>query len=168
MLGVDRESLLSLVALSALSLAVLAAVSRPLLFASLQPELAEARGVPVRLLSTLFLGIVAVAVSESSQIVGVLLVFTLMVGPAAAARNLSPRFGRGVALSAALALCEAWGGVTLAWFTDWPVSFWITALSAAVYALSFAPIASRRLRVVRPGSRRPGSAGVSPASGAPV
>ncbi|WP_237476339.1 metal ABC transporter permease [Lichenibacterium dinghuense] len=156
-LGVDPESLLSLVVLSALSLAVLAAVSRPLLFASLQPELAEARGVPVRRVSVIFLGIVAVAVSEASQIVGVLLVFTLMVGPAAAARNLSPRFGVGVALSAALALAEAWGGLVLAWQTDWPVSFWITALSAAAYGLSFAPMAARASRALS--RRRAASAG---------
>ncbi len=146
-LGVDRDALWSLAGLAAASIAVLAVVSRPLLFASLQPELAEAKGVPVRLISVIFLAIVAVAVSESSQIVGVLLVFTLMVGPAAAARNLSPRFGTGIALSAALALVEAWGGVTLAWFTDWPVSFWITALSALAYGLSFAPSRLGRARV---------------------
>ncbi len=142
---------------------MLAAVSRPLLFASLQPELAEARGVPVRPVSTLFLGVVAVAVSESSQIVGVLLVFTLMVGPAAAARNLSPRFGSGVALSAALALGEAWGGLDLAWHTDWPVSFWITALSASVYALSFAPLG---LRAARARARRRAGASRAAASAA--
>ena len=150
-LGVDRTALWSLTGLSALSLAVLAAVSRPLLFASLQPELAEARGVPVRLVSVVFLGVVAVAVSESSQIVGVLLVFTLMIGPAAAARNLSPRFGIGVALSAALALGEAWSGVTMAWFTDWPVSFWITALSALVYGGSFLPLGWAGFRVAAQG-----------------
>ena len=116
----------------------------------------------MRLVSVLFLGIVAVAVSESSQIVGVLLVFTLMVGPAAAARNLSPRFGVGVALSAALALCEAWGGVTLAWFTDWPVSFWITALSAIVYGFSFAPMGLRGLRIT---ARTARGAGIPPAAG---
>ncbi len=160
-LGVDRESLWWLAALAMLSLAVLAVVSRPLLFASLQPELAEAKGVPVRLVSVVFLGVVAVAVSESSQIVGVLLVFTLMVGPAAAARNLSPRFGVGVALSAALALCEAWGGVTLAWFTDWPVSFWITALSAIVYGFSFAPMGLRGLRIT---ARTARGAGIPPAA----
>ena len=157
-LGVDGESLMSLAALSASSLAVLAVVSRPLLFASLQPELAEAKGVPVRLVSVLFLGVVAVAVSESSQIVGVLLVFTLMVGPAAAARNLSPRFGLGVAISAALALGEAWGGIALAWFTDWPVSFWITALSALIYGLSFA---AGGLRAARAGARRRERAGAA-------
>jgi zinc/manganese transport system permease protein len=79
---------------------------------------------------------VAIAVAECAQIVGVLLVFTLMVGPAAAARNVSRRLGAGVALSAGLALFEAWGGLTLAFYTDWPVSFWITALSGAVYFVS--------------------------------
>ena len=151
-LGVDRTALLSLTGLAVLSVAALAFVSRPLLFASLQPELAEARGLPTRLLSTVFLGIVAMAVSESAQIVGVLLVFTLMVGPGAAARNLTPRFGLGVALSAVLALVEAWGGLTLAWFTDWPVSFWITALSAAIYAVSL--VAARPGGVLRIVSRK--------------
>ena len=138
-LGVDRAALSALAVLSVISLAILGGISRPLLFASLQPELAEAKGVPLRLISVVFLGIVAIAVSESAQIVGVLLVFTLMVGPAAAARNISPRFGTGIAVSAALALFEAWGGLTLAWFTDWPVSFWITALSAICYGASFMP-----------------------------
>ena len=137
-LGVDRTALASLAVLAGLSIAALAFISRPLLFASLQPELAEARGLPMRLLSTAFLGIVAVAVSESAQIVGVLLVFTLMVGPGAASRNFTPRFGAGVALSAMLAVAEAWSGLILAWFTDWPVSFWITALSAVVYGTSLA------------------------------
>lgn len=157
-LGVDREALLSLAGLAVVSIAVLGVVSRPLLFASLQPELAEAKGVPVRLISVMFLGIVAIAVSESSQIVGVLLVFTLMVGPAAAARNLSPRFGTGIALSAGLALVEAWGGVALAWITDWPVTFWITALSASAYGLSFSP---RALSRFAPRSRRADASGLA-------
>jgi len=83
-----------------------------------------------------FLAIVAVAVAECAQIVGVLLVFTLMVGPAAAAQNLSRRLMGGVGLAAALALAEAWGGLTLAFYTDWPTSFWITALSGLVYLAS--------------------------------
>ncbi len=151
-LGVDRKALLSLGGLAAVSAAALAFISRPLLFASLQPELAEARGLPTRLLSTVFLGIVAMAVSESAQIVGVLLVFTLMVGPGAAARNLTPRFGLGIALSAGLALVEAWCGLTLAWFTDWPVSFWITAVSASLYGASL--VAARPVGVLRNASRK--------------
>ena len=139
-LGVDDAALWTLVALAVGSFAALGFIARPLIFASLQAELAEARGVPLRLVSVAFLAIVAIAVAECAQIVGVLLVFTLMVGPAAAARNVSRRLGAGVALSAGLALFEAWGGLTLAFYTDWPVSFWITALSGIVYFVSLADL----------------------------
>jgi zinc/manganese transport system permease protein len=132
-LGVDQEALLTLFLLALLSLAALALIGRPLVFASLQAELAEARGVPMRFVSAAFLAIVAVAVAECAQIVGILLVFTLMVGPGAAAMNLSRRLPLAVALSAGLALAEAWGGLTLAFYTNWPTSFWITALSGVVF-----------------------------------
>ena len=103
-LGVDRAALVNLVVLAVVSLAALALIGRPLVFASLQSELAEARGVPVRFVSAAFLAIVAVAVAECAQIVGVLLVFTLMVGPAAAAMNLTaPPGGRRRALGGARA-----------------------------------------------------------------
>ena len=72
------------------------------------------------LYSVLFLAIVALAVAECAQIVGVLLVFALMVGPAAAAQRLTTRIGSGLLLSAGLALAEAWAGITLAFYTDWP------------------------------------------------
>ena len=104
-----------------------------MIFASLQPELAEGKGVSLRLISVVFLAVVAIAVAESSQIVGVLLVFTLMVGPAAAAQRLSSRLWLGVALSILFALAYAWGGLALAFYTDWPTSFWITTLSGLVY-----------------------------------
>ena len=91
----------TLLLLGIAALAALAAIARPLLFASLQPELAEAKGVSLRLVSVLFLAIVALGVAECAQIVGVLLVFALMVGPAAAAQRLTTRFWRGIALSAA-------------------------------------------------------------------
>lgn len=132
-LGVDDTTLWSLLGLGVVSLTGLALIARPLLFASLQPEMAEARGVSLRLISVLFLAVVALAVAECAQIVGVLLVFTLMVGPAATAQALTTRLGRGVALAVALALAEAWGGIALAYVTDWPTSFWITALSGAAY-----------------------------------
>jgi zinc/manganese transport system permease protein len=109
-------------------------ISRPLVFATLQPELAEAKGVSARAIGTLFLALVALATAQSIQIVGVLLVFTLMVGPPAAAQLLTRRLGVGVALSAALALAQAWLGIVIAFYTNWPTSFWITALSALVYA----------------------------------
>ncbi|MFP3757781.1 iron chelate uptake ABC transporter family permease subunit, partial [Cupriavidus sp. SIMBA_020] len=128
-LGVNTSTLGVLAALGVVSLLALAAIMRPLLFASLQPELAEAKGVSLRLVSVLFLAIAALAVAACTQIVGVLLVFTLLVGPAAAAQNLSTRLSTGVLLAALFALFEAWVGIALAYYTDWPTSFWITALS---------------------------------------
>jgi len=138
-LAVDISTVWILLMLGVISVAALAVISRPLLFASLQPELAEAKGVSLRLYSVLFLAIVALATAECAQIVGVLLVFALMVGPAAAAQRLTTGLGRGLLLSAALALSEAWAGITLAFYTDWPSSFWITALSAGVYLFATLP-----------------------------
>jgi zinc/manganese transport system permease protein len=116
-----------------LTLASLAAIMRPLFFASLQPELAEAKGVPLRFISTAFLAIVGLAVSASAQIVGVLLVFSLMIGPPAAAQLLVTGLWSGMTLSAGLALAEAWLGIAMAYYTDWPVSFCIAILSALGY-----------------------------------
>jgi zinc/manganese transport system permease protein len=135
-LGVNHETLVVLAGLAVVSLGALAVIMRPLLFASLQPELAEAKGVSLRLVSILFLAITALAVAASTQIVGVLLVFALMVGPAAAAQNVATRLSTGVLLSAVFALGQAWLGLTLAYYTDWPTSFWITILAAGVYGLS--------------------------------
>ena len=134
--GVDRGTVWGLAGLCVLAIIGLGVIVRPLLFASLQPELAEARRVSLRLISVLFLALVALCTAGCAQIVGVLLVFTLMVGPAAAAQRLATRLGIGVLLAVSLALAEAWGGIALAWLTNWPASFWITALSALVYALS--------------------------------
>jgi zinc/manganese transport system permease protein len=137
-LAVDHEMIWTLLGLAGVTLAGLAFIMRPLVFASLQPELAEAKGVPVRFISIAFLTIVALAVSESAQIVGVLLVFSLMVGPPAAAQRLVTGLWSGMALSAGLAVAEAWLGITAAYYTDWPVSFCIAVLSALGYFLSCA------------------------------
>ena len=132
-LGVERETVWALLGLSVVSLAALAGIARPLLFATLSPELAEAKGVSLRLVSVLFLAIVAIVVSEAAQVVGVLLVFALMVGPAAAAMRLTTRVHSGVALAVLLALAETWSGIALAYATDWPPTFWIVLTSCAVY-----------------------------------
>jgi zinc/manganese transport system permease protein len=132
-LAVDRAMIATLAALGTITIVALAVIMRPLIFASLQPELAEAKGVPLRLVSTAFLAIVALAVSECAQIVGVLLVFTLMVGPPAAAQRVTTGLWNGLFVSATLALAEAWFGLTMAFYTDWPVSFCIAVLSALGY-----------------------------------
>jgi zinc/manganese transport system permease protein len=132
-LAVDRQMIATLAVLGAITLIALGLIMRPLIFASLQPELAEAKGVSLRFVSTTFLAIVALAVSECAQVVGVLLVFTLMVGPPAAAQRVTTGLWSGLLLSAVLALIEAWLGITIAYHTDWPVSFCIAVLSALGY-----------------------------------
>jgi zinc/manganese transport system permease protein len=138
LLGVGLATLWTLSGLSLATLFALAIISRPLLFASLAPELAEAKGVSLRVVSVLFLAIVAVAVAEAAQVVGVLLVFALMIGPAAASHRLAPHLGWGVALAIFLAVLETWGGLALAYVTDWPPTFWIVLLSCLVYFASLA------------------------------
>jgi zinc/manganese transport system permease protein len=85
--------------------------------------------------------VVALAVSECAQVVGVLLVFALMVGPPATAQRLTCGLWSGLALSASLALAAAWLGLTMAFYSDWPVSFCIALLSALTY---FACLAAPR------------------------
>jgi zinc/manganese transport system permease protein len=109
------------------------ALWRPLLFSSFDPEMAEARGVSLRFLSSLFLVIVALTVSVAMQVVGVLLVFALLVGPAATAARLIDRPGWTVGLAMLLGLAYTWLGILLAANSTWPVSFFIAAISFGVY-----------------------------------
>ncbi|MDA8165262.1 MAG: metal ABC transporter permease [Desulfobacteraceae bacterium] len=133
-LGISRTDVLVTAAFGIAAFAALAAISRPLLFASIDPEVAEARGVPVRLLGVLFLVLVAVAVSMSAVVVGILLIFTLLVGPTATAMRLARRPGTAIILSVALALAYTWLGIFLAATSTWPVSFYIATISFISYA----------------------------------
>jgi zinc/manganese transport system permease protein len=145
-LAVDRSMIVTLAGLGMVTFGGLAAIMRPLIFASLQPELAEAKGVPLRFVATAFLTIVALAVAESAQIVGILLVFALMVGPPATAQALATGLWSGMLLSAAFALAEAWAGIAVAYYTDWPVSFCIAILSALGYFLARGGFLPRSVR----------------------
>jgi zinc/manganese transport system permease protein len=146
-LAVDRSMIVTLAGLGMVTFGGLAAIMRPLIFASLQPELAEAKGVPLRFVATAFLTIVALAVAESAQIVGILLVFALMVGPPATAQALATGLWSGMLLSAAFALAEAWAGIAVAYYTDWPVSFCIAILSALGYFLTRGGFLPRSVRI---------------------
>ncbi|HLG71399.1 MAG TPA: metal ABC transporter permease, partial [Chloroflexota bacterium] len=146
-LGVSREDLLATAIAGAVTLTVLGIVARPLLFASVDPEVAQARGVPVRFLSALFFVILAIAVAQAVQVVGVLLLLTMLVGPAATAGYLTHRPGRVVALSVGIALLETWAGITLAFYNKAPVSFFIAAISFVLYLA--ARFGTRRLAPAR-------------------
>ena len=112
------------------------AIARPLLFLSIDPEVAVARGVPASALTSLFFVLVAVTVAESVQAVGALLIFALIVTPAAVAQNLSTRPWVGMALSAGIALAVVWLGLVLAFYVALPASFLITGLAFALYLAS--------------------------------
>ena len=144
-LGISPGTVGVLAALGVVSLAALGLIARPLLFASLQPELAEARGVSLALMSTLFMVIVALSTVEAMQIVGVLLVFALMVAPAASAIRLTRGVAAGIATSIGLAVLVAWISLVLAFLTDWPTSFWLTLLGGLIYFASGA-LARRQSR----------------------
>lgn len=135
-LGISSSMLGWLAILSGGCLLALGGMARPLLFASLQPELAEAKGVRTALLDVLFLALVAIATAECAQITGVLLVFTLMVAPAAAILRLGLPPFVGLLAAAGLAVVEAWGGLMLSWHTDYPTSFWIAVLGGVGFLLA--------------------------------
>ena len=127
-----------------------AVLFRPLLFSSVDPVVAEARGVPVRMLSLLFMIILAVTVASSVLVVGVLLVSALLIAPAAAAVNLTRSPGRAIGVSIAIALGSTWTGLILAFAPGaghLPVGFTVSAIAAVVYLVSFA---LRRIRAPRP------------------
>ncbi len=119
-----------------LTLAIALLIARPLLFLSVDPDVAAARGVPARALATVFLVLVAATVAESVQAVGALLVFALMVTPAAIAQNISARPWTGIAISAAVAVAAVWAGLLLSFYVSLPVSFFVTALVFAGYLAS--------------------------------
>ena len=127
------------------TVAVMIVIARPLLFLSIDPEVAVARGVPARALTSLFFILVAVTVAESVQAVGALLIFALIVTPAAIAQNLSTRPWAGMALSAGVAVAVVWLGLILAFYVALPVSFLITGLAFALYLAS--NFARRMVRV---------------------
>jgi zinc/manganese transport system permease protein len=110
-------------------------IGRPLLFASLDPAVAVAQGVPVRLLGYAFLLLLAFAVAQAVQVVGVLLIFSLLITPAAIAQQLTTRLGRAVTLGVLLALAFTWIGLAVAYYTPYPVGFFITSIAFGAYLL---------------------------------
>jgi zinc/manganese transport system permease protein len=132
-LGITRSQVLVLLGVALGSLAALSVLARPLLFASVDRDVARASGVPVRLVDGAFLLILGVAIAAVSQLTGALLVFALLVAPPASAHLITVRPLAGLCLSVALALAIVWIALALAYFTIYPVGFYVTTLAFAVY-----------------------------------
>jgi zinc/manganese transport system permease protein len=134
--GITSQDVVVTLVAGALTVLIVIAVYRPLLFATLDEEVAEAKGVPVRGLSIAFMVVLAVAVSEAVQVVGVLLIFALIVAPAAIAERFTTRPSRGVVLAAILAVLFTWAGLTVAYYLPYPVGFFITTIAFWSYILA--------------------------------
>ena len=151
-IGVTDDQVLTLLGAGGLCLVVLAVIGRRLLFASVDPDVARARGVPVRLLSALFLVVLGVAAAGASQVTGSLLVFALLVAPAATASRLTARPALGLALSVVIAVLVVWAGEGVAFFSPYPIGFWITTfafglfLVATTYRAALDAYGRRRIR----------------------
>ena len=132
-LGISTADVVATLVAGIVTLIALVVVYRPLLFSSVDEDLASAKGVPVTALSIGFMAILAVAVTEAVQVVGVLLIFALIVTPAAIAVRFSSRPPVAILLGILLALAFTWLGLAIAFYSPHPVSFFITTLAFATY-----------------------------------
>jgi zinc/manganese transport system permease protein len=151
-LGISTGDLVLTAIIGAITLLLLAAMYRPLLFASVDEEVAEARGVPTRALAIGFMVTLALAVAVSVQVVGVLLIFSLLVTPAAVADRLTSRPATAMLVSVVTALACTMVGLAIAFYVTAPVSFFITSLAFGTYLIvRWTPRLGRR-RPLSPGS----------------
>lgn len=132
-LGITRTDVLVLAVVGVVVLGVLTAIGRPLLFATIDPEVAATRHVPVRLLGVAFLVLLGLAAAAVSQITGTLLVFALLVMPAATAQRVTARPGAGLAVSIGLAVGATWSALAVAYYSPYPVGFFLTTFAFVPY-----------------------------------
>lgn len=133
-IGINQQDVLITAIASTCTLVLMLLLFRPLLFSSFDPEVAEARGVPVRLLSLAFLALLAITISLAVQVIGALLVFVLLVGPAATATRIAKSPFRALALAIVLGVSYTCLGIYLAAENGaWPVSFFIATISFGIY-----------------------------------
>lgn len=143
-LGINSTEIAPTALLALVCVAAVLLLFRPLLLASALPEQAEAAGIRTRTVELVFLVVVALATSMTLPVVGALLIFSLMIGPPAAARALTSRPLPALALSAAIALIVVAAAIAGAYQWGWPVGFYVGTLSAACYALGRAVAAWKR------------------------
>ena len=153
-LGLSSNDVTSTAILALICVTALAVIYRPLMLSSTLPEVAEARGISALRIDLLFLALVALATTTAVPVVGALLMFSLMIGPPAAARALTKHPAPAMALAVSLALVTVWIAIAASYQTNWPIGFFVGVGSAAWYVIARGAAALVRLRLVRPLSRR--------------
>jgi zinc/manganese transport system permease protein len=153
--GVSTGEVLPIVVLGVVSIVAIIVMFRPLMLASALPEVAEARGVSPRRMELAFLLVMALATSMTVPVVGALLMFSLMIGPAAAARSLTARPMLAMALSVVIALITVWIGIAVSYQSNWPLGFFVGVIGAAFYLFSrvYAAIARSARGLAAPPAR---------------
>jgi zinc/manganese transport system permease protein len=146
--GVSRGEVLPILGLGVAAAVAIGVAFRPLMLTSALPEVAEARGVSTRRAEIYFLIVMALATSMTVPVVGALLMFSLMIGPAAAARSVTARPGTALALSVLIALATVWLSIALSYQTNWPLGFFVGTIGAVFYLIGLAAreLGDRRIR----------------------
>lgn len=143
-LGISGAQVVVLCVIAVVVLGVLAVIGRPLLFASIDPDVARAHGVPTRALDVLFLLLLGAVTAGVSQITGALLVFALLVLPPATAQRLTARPLGGLAISLLLALSIVWVALFIGFYSPYPIGFWLTTIAFGCYLAAGAVGAATR------------------------
>ena len=143
-LGVSTTEIVPVVVLGVVCIAAVIALYRPLMLSSVVPEIAEARGIRDYRMQMVFLVVVAAATTVSVPVVGALLMFSLMIGPPAAARALTARPSLAILLSVVIALITVWAAIAISYQSNWPVGFFVGAFGAVSYGLGRGWAALRR------------------------
>jgi zinc/manganese transport system permease protein len=148
-LGISVNEIAPVAVLGAVCIVAIMVMYRPLMLSSVMPELGEARGVRAYRIEMCFLVVLALATSMALPVVGALLIFSLMIGPPAAARAVTDRPLLAMGLSVVIALATVWIAIAVSYHTNWPVGFFVGMIAAVCYAAGRAWTALRRTRVTR-------------------
>ena len=135
LLGVSTGQILPIAVLGAVCLAAIAALYRPLTLSSAVPEIAEAQGIRGHRIEMSFLVVLALATTMTVPVVGALLIFSLMIGPPAAARSLTSRPVLAMILSVVIALITVWAAIAASYLYNWPIGFFVGTLAALAYGI---------------------------------
>jgi zinc/manganese transport system permease protein len=134
-LGVSTTQILPVATLAVVCIAAIAVLYRPLMLSSIVPEIAEAKGIRGHRMEICFLIVVALATAMTVPVVGALLIFSLMIGPPAAARSLTSRPVLAMLLSVVIALVTVWAAIALSYLYNWPIGFFVGVLAAVCYGI---------------------------------
>lgn len=151
--GISSTQVVTLAIVATVALATIAVIGRPLLFASIDPDVAAAHGVPVRVLDVTFLLVLGATAAEASQITGALLVFALLLLPPATAQLITARPAPSLALSIAIGLVTVWSALFVAVYSTYPIGFWLTTIAFGLYVV--VGVAARLRRAGRHGGPAP-------------